>query len=567
MNLSCPDWFEKLQAGETPMPALELNEAEAARALRVFDALRLPDVEGQPTMAEAAGDWQRDMVAAIFGSVETDADGKVTGRRIRKFFELVPKKNAKTTKGAAIMLTALLLNKRPRAEYILVGPTQETADLAFSQVAGMIEADEEGFLRTRFLVKEHQKTIFDRVTKARLKIKSFDTKVMTGSKPVGVLIDELHELGKYHYASRVMAQISGGIIANPEGFIVMITTQSDEPPTGVFKSMLDYARDIRDGKVTDSDMLSVLYEFPIAIQADKTRPWRDPENWPIVLPNLGRSITRQVLETECSEKEQMGAEEFSIWASQHLNIQIGIAINRDSWAGAPYWPMAVDPQPITLKSLIERCEVITAGVDGGGLDDLLGLALCGRDRATKDWLFWFRAWAQPIVLERRREIVDALRGFERDGDLVICHEPTDDVEQLADIIAQVHEAGLFPDKYGIGLDPVGVAAITDAIAARGVPVELMSAVAQGYRLNGAIKGMARKLMDGTLWHGGQPLMTWCVGNAKVTMSGNAETVTKQHSGSAKIDPLMAGFNAFQLMSRNPAAVGVSVYAERGALVV
>ena len=47
---------------------------------------------------------------------------------------------------------------------------------------------------------------------------------------------------------------------------------------------------------------------------------------------------------------------------------------------------------------------------------------------------------------------------------------------------------------------------------------------------------------------GQSLMAWAVGNARVEPKGNAILVTKQASGSAKIDPLMAAFNAIALMS-------------------
>jgi hypothetical protein len=50
-----------------------------------------------------------------------------------------------------------------------------------------------------------------------------------------------------------------------------------------------------------------------------------------------------------------------------------------------------------------------------------------------------------------------------------------------------------------------------------------------------------KLAEQELVHGGQPMMAWCVGNAKVEPRGNAISITKQASGTAKIDPLMALF--------------------------
>src|SRR5262249_30886987 len=61
----------------------------------------------------------------------------------------------------------------------------------------------------------------------------------------------------------------------------------------------------------------------------------------------------------------------------------------------------------------------------------------------------------------------------------------------------------------------------------------------------------RLLADGSLQHSGQRLMSWAVANARVEPKGNAIIITKQASGSAKIDPLMAAFNAIALMSTKP----------------
>ena len=67
----------------------------------------------------------------------------------------------------------------------------------------------------------------------------------------------------------------------------------------------------------------------------------------------------------------------------------------------------------------------------------------------------------------------------------------------------------------------------------------------------AIKTSGRKLAAKRLRHSGQGLTVWSVDNARVEPKGNAIIITKQASGSAKIDPLMAAFNAIALMSTNP----------------
>lgn len=546
-RFACPDWADRLAVGQSIIPALPLFEDKADRAVRIFNKLRVPDIDGQPAFAEAAGDWFRDIVRVVFGSLDDDGV-----RHVPEVFALIGKKNSKTTNGAGLMLTALLENKVPRGEFLFIGPTQEIADLAFQQAAGMIDADPDGYLQKRFHVIEHRKTIRDRVTKAFVKVKTFSMKVMTGSKPIGVLIDELHIMGQIHYAARVLGQIRGALESKKNSFLLIISTQSDEPPAGVFKAELTYARAVRDGKIADSRMLPTLYEFPSAIQADEAKPWADPRNWPMVMPNLGRSLHLDTMQAGYAAAVQKGLEEERRWASQHLNVEIGMALAAETWVGASYW-LGAEDESITLERMLEECEVIVAGIDGGGLDDLLGLSLLGRHRVTRDWQLWGRAWAQTDVLERRKDISPRLRDFEQDGDLVICKDPTQDIRELCDVIKQVKDAGLLPEKAAVGLDPVGVAAIVDELAANGLEGDALVAVPQGFRLNGAVLGMERKLKDGTLWHGGQAMMAWCVGNAKTEMRGNAVLITKQVAGKAKIDPLIAAFNAVMLMSRNPVA--------------
>ena len=559
VSFACPDWWDRLQAGLPPFPDLPLDEVEGQIAVDLFNKLRVPDIPGQPTFGEVGGDWVRAIIRAAFGSV----DRRTGNRLVGEVFNLVPKKNSKTTNSAAIGLVWLLMNQRPNVDGVIIGPTQEVADKCFAQAAAMIRADD--YLSLRFKVDDYKKTITDLhipegssvSLNAKLKVKSFDPKIVTGTIPAFALLDELHVMAESHYADRVIRQIRGGMITNPESLLLIITTQSEVPPQGVFKAELEYARKVRDGLVTeDVRMLPVLYEFPLEMQIDDRKPWRDPALWPAVLPNLGRSITIDRLLPDYRQAVEKGPQEEIGWLSQHLNIQIGSGLGGDGWVGATYWAAAALPTPLSLEQLCRRCEVVTIGIDGGGLDDLLGLSVVGRDRETREWLSWGRAWAHEIALERRKSIAPRLLDFAADGDLVICQHPTQDIEQIVEIVTDLNDRGLLPEERAIGVDPASsIVAVIDALEGGGIKPEQIVPVSQGYRLTGAIKGTERRLFDGTLKHCDQPMVTWSVGNAKVEHKGNAVVVTKAASGTGKIDPLMALFGAVTLMSWNPAAPG------------
>lgn len=455
---------------------------------------------------------------------------------------LIPTHN--TTNGALLMLTALLLNQRPRANFILTGPVQDSSDTAFQAASGAIALDE--VLEKKLHVREHLKKIIHRETKAELEIMTFDPAVLTGQKVSGgVLIDELHVISKMSKAASAIRQLRGGMLPFPEAFLAFITTQSEEEPAGVFKDELEKARAIRDGE-REGAMLPVLYEFPIEMQQDREQ-WENPENWPMVTPNAGRSISIARLKEEFAVAKATSEAELRAWASQHLDIQIGLALKGNGWAGAEHWEKNVD-RTLTLEELLRRSEVVTVGIDGGGLDDLLGLAVLGREAETKRMLLWVRAWAHPSVLERRKEIAPRLLDFVKQGDLVLVERPSQDVDDAADIVEQCEVSGLL-DR--IGVDQAGIGAIVDAIVDRKIDFERIVGIQQGWRMMSAVKTTERWLYDGKLVHGDQPVAAWAVGNARPESRGNAVVITKQQAGTAKIDPLMATFNAVTLMSLNP----------------
>jgi phage terminase large subunit-like protein len=107
-DLSCPDWEDRIREGRSLIPPLDLVRSESEMGLAFFDELRLPDVPDKPRLGEAAGQWFRDLVATSFGSW----DPATQQNFIRDIFVLAPKGSSKTSYGAGLALSVMLMNRR-----------------------------------------------------------------------------------------------------------------------------------------------------------------------------------------------------------------------------------------------------------------------------------------------------------------------------------------------------------------------------------------------------------------------------------------------------------------------
>lgn len=499
------------------------------------------DAPGSPTFGDAAKPWVRDIVASIFGAYD-----RSTGRRlIKEWLLVVPKKSSKSTIASAIMMTALILNERLSAEGTIIAPTVEIAGNAFKPAKDMIAHDDD--LSEMMTVQNHLRLITNTDTGAQLKVVAASANTLGGKKSSFILVDELWLFGKDQGAVNMFSEALGGLASRPEGFVVYLTTQSDEPPSGVFRQKLDYARGVRDGEIEDPQFVPIIYEFPKSwIDAKKHL---DPQNFKLVNPNYGVSVDQDFLEREFKKSKEAGPEVLNTFTAKHLNVEVGMTMRADRWVGADFWKQTERPG-ITLSEILRRCEIVAVGGDGGGLDDLLGLSVTGRCATTQRMLTWSRAWAHPSVLLRNKQFEAQIRDYAKQGDLVLVERVGDDVLEFAAICQQVYESDLL---YMVGLDPHGVGAIRKALADAGIPEDKVIGVTQGWKLGAAIKTTERWLAAGELEHAAQPLMDWCVGNAMVEPKGNAILITKAASSGGKIDPLMSMFNSVELMSHNPAA--------------
>jgi phage terminase large subunit-like protein len=579
-STACPDWEERILTGQSLIPFDPLFPDEARAALDIFRDLRLVDVAGSPTIGEAARPWVFDFASHIFGAY----DAEIGRRLIRYFFLLVSKKNAKSTLAAGVMVTALIRNWRISGEFYILSPTKEIADNSFNPAKDMVLADAN--LRALLHPNTNTRTITHRNTGAFLKVVAADSETVSGKKTIGLLVDELWLFGKRAGAESMLREAAGGLAARPEGFVIYLTTQSDTPPAGVFEQRLNEFRDIRDGKIHDPRSLPVLYEFPQRMI--EARSYENPEHWGITNPNLGAGVDLEFLSDQYAQASRLGPASLNGFFAKHLNVQIGQALRADGWAGAVVWERGIEAG-LTLEAILARCEVVTIGIDGGGLDDLLGVGLIGRERGTKRWLGWAHALISDIGIERRKANIEFYDRFERDGDLTKFaylepgHRapsspapPRDgsivstfgsrrsdpwymelarNIRFVVDVVEHVKDLGLLAQ---VGVDAAGIGAIVDALDEIGVSQgsDTLDAVRQGIALMGAIKTVEIKLADYSFRHGGAAMLSWCVGNLRVVPTPTAMRVARDESGYGKVDPVMALFNAAHLMSLNPDAGGI-----------
>ena len=540
-DTSCIDWERRLIAGESIVPCGPLFPDQAEESLEKFNSLRIVDVAGSPTMGEICRPWITDYTSTLFGAYDEHSGRQL----IRYSMILVSKKNGKSTLAAAIMLTALLMNWRKSAEFIILAPTVEIANNSFGPANDMIQADES--LSILLHPQPHFRMITHRKTGAMLKVIAAENEAVSGKKASGVLIDELWLLGKRANADSMLREAVGGLASRPEGFVIYTSTHSDQQPVGVFAETLKEFRDIRDGKIKDPRSLPLLYEFPQHML--KNGEYLDPKNWYITNPNLGASVDLEFLLEQRAKAERKGLTSLQGFSAKHLNVEIGIALRSDGWAGADYWERGID-RSITFDSIIERSEVITIGIDGGGLDDLLGISIIGRCKTTKKWLVWTHAFISPEGEERRKINATMYARFIDDGDLTRVGQLPDDLTEIATIVEQVKDSGLLSC---VGVDAIGIGGIVDVM--KGIDVteknEMLVSIRQGISLMGSIKTVERKLADGTLLHNGSRMMNWCVGNAKVIFTPTAMRLERGETGAGKIDPLAAMFDAAELMMNNP----------------
>lgn len=514
-DLPCGDWSGEGERFWSLLEKLKLTEGEHAG--KHFGSHFAP--------------WQRKLVLLLYGHCDEQR------RRVyNELLLLIAKKNGKTAFASALILTHAIAYPQDRGQIVLLAATQPQAQLAYKNIAAMVEADP--WLRKQFDIVRYRSEVLHKASGCIIKAVSAELPSIVGTGPHFSLVDELHLLGQTPRGTELVRQLQTASIAHSDALQVSISTMSMHMPQGIFASA--YARAqavVRGDRAEDSRFAPVLFEVPPTSHYSVRRDWWMPN------PSLGVTLTRERLEQDYAKAEaDPDPSALKMFLSQHLNVPPSGAVGHDDWLPLETWDSLADSH-ITPELIAEKCDALWAGIDRGGADDLSALALLGRCRVDGEtvWMLWTGQWASRKAFDLNRHLNDYQKHVDA-NELELYSGGDGD---LRGIIGRLQPFAHGKGKLRCaGTDTYGSADTQVALEGMKIPVEQ---VRQGFQMHGSICWLERQVLDGRLFHSGSSLLRWNLTNAVVTWSGNAKMLGKMNSSHrGKIDGVAALLTAAHL---------------------
>lgn len=543
-------------AANDPAFPYRFDEAEVTR--RCWFAELFPHIKGPLAKVVGQDDegrnlwntislepWQAWTIANIYGWKHRE-----TGlRRCRVALILVPRKNAKSTLGAVMMLGALTLDQEGGAEVYSAATTRDQAKVS-AEIAWE-QAKRTHAFREHFGVKVGAmttRTITVPAMASKIAPLSADAHTLDGLNVYFALVDELHA----HKTRAVWDVLETATGARSQPLLVAITTAGVDVH-GICYDKLEYLQKILDGTVVDEQFWGVNYTI------DEGDAWDDETTWAKANPNFGVSVSIDDLRRKATEARQ-SPEARNNFLTKHLNVWVTSSAPCLSVDG---WRKGQTPSvPLLRRPALEH-EPCWVGVDLASKVDLCAVSFVfppapGRPR----WRWVQRIWTPEETLRDRalRDKVPYQRWVEQ-GWLQTVPGVRLDSRVVIDALLQARE---FYDIRAIGFDPWHAdQLVTDLTGVHGFDEKAVLDVPQTYAgMSSACLRVQADMLAGEIDAGGCPVTAWAVGNVVANRDGKDNLMFAKGKSIGRIDPVIAGTIATALWLKEPPAE-VSVYESRG----
>ncbi len=473
--------------------------------------------------------WQCWLLCTLFGWKR--ADGL---RRFRVALTLIPRKNAKSTLAAVVVLYMLVADGESGAECYSAATTRDQAK-TIAEIAWEMARRSPAF-REHFGVRmgsETSKTLSVPANGSKFAPLSADAHTLDSLNVSLAAIDELHA----HKTAAVWNVLDTATGARLQPLLFAITTAGIDTG-GVCHQKMTYLEKVLDGVFVDESFFGINY----TIDPGDELHLADHKIQRKANPNYGVSVNPDDLDRKV-HASLLSQSDLNDKLTKHFNVWIGTA---SSWMSGTQWQTCAKPD-LTLESL--KGYPCWIGVDLAEVRDiaaLLALFRLGEDRYAAIGRFYLPERA--VKLSPIAELSSWVRNnyiIETEGDQADFGRIEDDIVAWCDLLkvkeidfdralaAQMQQSLKKRLEGRMGRDAVEKLVIT-------VPQDTPT-------MDRAMKMTERLVLSQKIEHDGNPAMAWMISNVVVHRSQSNDEIRPSKSGGKdspnKIDGPVAMFTA------------------------
>nr|WP_298797642.1 terminase TerL endonuclease subunit [uncultured Acetobacter sp.] len=492
------------------------GETRAERLICWIERLTVTSgaLAGEPMRLD---EWQKVIIRALY---DTDDDGL---RYVRTGVISMGRKNGKTGLASALALAHLCGPEAVRRGQVLSAAADRgQASIVFDEMVAF--ALEQPHLAARLVVRAFNKTVEDSVTGSIYKALSADARKAHGLSPTFAIADEV---AQWRDRDLFDALKTGGG-AHRESLLLGISTRSPDSDNPL-EELLRYGASVADGTFPDRTFKSFVWSAPMG--AD---PWAEA-TWRMANPALGTFRSLEDIRSQAMQAMRVPSQE-AAFRSYTLNQ-----------------PVAADVRflrPDDWDACAEEAD--TAGPCYCGLD-----LASGASDLTAFTFYWPETGKLVVKAFLPSELVEVkqsedhapYREWVSAGLIEVIPGRAIDRAWLAAWIADAIE-GL--DVVSIGTDRWGLRDLIAVCDREGISLPF-APVGMGFKdQSPAITAFETVVLQGTLKHGGNPLLRWAVSNAAIDTDPAGNRKLSKQRARGRIDPLVASVVAVGLATSEPA---------------
>ncbi|MBX6153561.1 terminase large subunit [Pseudomonas aeruginosa] len=489
VKLACQRFLNDLARQDDDWPYV-FDEEKADRAVRFMQLM--PHTKGKWSAAKSKlvfEPWQVFIEANLFGWVK-----KGTGkRRFREAYEEIPRKNGKSARLAARGIYLFAADGESGAE-VYSGATTEKQAFEVFRPAWMMAHKLEN-LRNRFGIElsGNQKNpgpmfVMEDMSK-------FETVIGNpgdGASPHAALVDEYHE----HDTDALVDTMQTGMGAREQPLLSIITTAGSNLGGPCYEKRRDVIR-ILEGQTVDETIFGIIYTV------DEDDAWDDPASLVKANPNYGISVFPDFLLAQLQQAKRSASKQ-NAFRTKHLNQWVGA---RTVWMNMLAWQR-------------QKRDFTVAGMAGCRCWMALDLA-SKKDVAALVMLFekagQFYCIPRFYAPEAAAEENEKYQNFALDGHLILTPGSMTDYafieNDILDLAKQV-------DLQDVAFDDWQANYLITRLSNTSIPVVDFNQKVKN--MSDPMKEVEARVVARSLWHDGNPVMTWMMGNvaAKIDAKEN-----------------------------------------------